>query len=55
MSSEAKRSRLPWVVVGIAVIAILLLALSPHSLRADLVNSVKAFILRVHGAVRPKP
>jgi len=54
MSGESKPARLPWVIVGVAVVLVVSLALSPPSFREGLTHSIKAFILKVHDAARPK-
>jgi hypothetical protein len=55
MPGDSKPARTPWVIVGVIMLVVVLLFLSPQSFRTSLSENVKSFILKVHSAARPNP
>lgn len=52
MTGDPKPARKQWVIVGLIVLVIAGLALSPPTFRESLSKSIKSFILKVHNAPR---
>ena len=48
--SKPARKKNPWIVVGVTVLAVVVLFLLPQSMRDQMIQSLKAFILKIHSA-----
>ena len=52
MPTDAKPSRKPWIVVGAIVLVVVVLFALPQSIRDQMTESIRTFILKVHNVPR---